>query len=69
MEDGQPPYLQQKGELDTHGNSKFELGAEHRQYEMEGDTEIHEMPTVANTEELSGLSRTELRGIKYSSEL
>ncbi|KAL9626036.1 MAG: hypothetical protein Q9204_007634, partial [Flavoplaca sp. TL-2023a] len=44
-EEGQPPYLQPKGELDAHGNSKFELSAEQRQYELEGDTEIHEMPT------------------------
>lgn len=68
-EEDQAPYLQPKGELDAHGNSKFELGAEHRQYELEGDTEIHEMPTAANTEELSGRGRTELKGAEHSSEL
>ena len=68
-EEDQPPYLQPKGELDAHGNSKFELSAEQRQYELEGDTEIHEMPTGTNTKELNGCVRIELRGAEYSQEL
>ncbi|KAL9036527.1 MAG: hypothetical protein Q9180_004249, partial [Flavoplaca navasiana] len=68
-EEDQPPYLQPKGELDAHGNSKFELSAEQRQYELEGDTEIHEMPTGANTGELSGRGRIELKGAEHSQEL
>ncbi|KAL8873549.1 MAG: hypothetical protein Q9198_007009 [Flavoplaca austrocitrina] len=69
-EEDQPPYLQPKGELDAHGNSKFELSAEQRQYELEGHTEIHEMPTGANTGELSGgCGRIELRGAEHSQEL
>ncbi|KAL8834463.1 MAG: hypothetical protein Q9176_007487 [Flavoplaca citrina] len=68
-EEDQPPYLQPKGELDAHGNSKFELSAEQRQYELEGDIEIYEMPTGANTGELSGCGRIELRGAEYSQEL
>lgn len=54
VNDSQTPYLQPKCELDTHGNSKLELDAEQRQYELEGDTEIHELPTVANAGELDG---------------
>ncbi|KAL8979196.1 MAG: hypothetical protein Q9205_005410, partial [Flavoplaca limonia] len=68
-EEDQPPYLQPKGELDAHGNSKFELSAEQRQYELEGDIEIYEMPTGANTGELSGCGRIELRGAEHSQEL
>ncbi|KAL8635897.1 MAG: hypothetical protein Q9226_009309 [Calogaya cf. arnoldii] len=69
MGENQPPYLQQKGELDAQGNSKFELGAEQRQYELEGETEVYEMPTVANTGEPSGRGLIELRGAEHSSEL
>ncbi|KAI4271509.1 MAG: hypothetical protein LQ337_005953, partial [Flavoplaca oasis] len=69
QEEDQPPYLQPKGELDAHGNSKFELSAEQRQYELEGDTEIYEMPTGADTGELSGCGRIELRGAEHSQEL
>ncbi|KAL8884835.1 MAG: hypothetical protein Q9215_007199 [Flavoplaca cf. flavocitrina] len=68
-EEDQAPYFQQKGELDAHGNSKFELGAEQRQYELEGDTDIHEMPTNADVEELGGRGRVQLRGAEHSREL
>ncbi|KAI4218214.1 MAG: hypothetical protein L6R36_009075 [Xanthoria steineri] len=54
VDDSQTPYLQPKGELDAHENSKLELDAEQRQYELEGDTEVHELPTDTDTRELSG---------------
>ncbi|KAL9036405.1 MAG: hypothetical protein Q9180_004319 [Flavoplaca navasiana] len=69
VDEDRQPYLQRKGELDAHENSKFELSAEQRQYELEGDTEIHEMPTGANARELSGCGRTELRGEEHSKEM
>ncbi|KAL8671477.1 MAG: hypothetical protein Q9168_004027 [Polycauliona sp. 1 TL-2023] len=69
VEDDQAPYLQQKGELDAPGNSKFELGAEQRRYELEGDIEIHEMPTALGVEELNRSGRRELRGPEHSREM
>ncbi|KAL8765142.1 MAG: hypothetical protein Q9209_007690 [Squamulea sp. 1 TL-2023] len=61
--DDQQPYLQLKGELDAHGNSKFELDAGQAQYEL-GATEVHEMSTGDNS-----YGRRELRGEEHSTEL
>lgn len=61
--DDRPPYLQPKGELDAHGNSKFELDAGQRRYEL-GATEVHEMETGDVTH-----GRRELRGEEHSSEM
>ncbi|KAL8857728.1 MAG: hypothetical protein Q9178_005763 [Gyalolechia marmorata] len=58
-----PPYLQPKGELDAHENSKFELDAGQVQCEL-GATEVHEMSTGDNT-----YGRRELRGEEHSTEL
>ena len=61
--DDHPPYLQPKGELDAHENSKFELDARQAQYEL-GATEVHEMSTGDNT-----YGRRELTGKDHSTEL
>ncbi|KAL8993683.1 MAG: hypothetical protein Q9169_006160 [Polycauliona sp. 2 TL-2023] len=69
VEEDQAPYLQHKGELDAQGNSKHELAAEQKRYGLEGDIEIHEMPSPANIGELGGSGRTELRSAEHSQEL
>ena len=60
-----PPYLQQKGELDAIGNTVFEMDGRDRRHELEPDAEIHEMPTRRCGYD----GRTELRGEEHASEL
>lgn len=57
-----PPYLQQKGELDASGNTVYEIDGQERQHELEGGTEIHEMATNFD-------GRIELSCEEHSSEL
>ncbi|KAL8930803.1 MAG: hypothetical protein Q9208_000344 [Pyrenodesmia sp. 3 TL-2023] len=60
------PYLQQKGELEAEERRKYELQAEIKQYELEGDHDIQEMSTPAND---LALNRPELRGEEHCKEL
>lgn len=60
-----PPYLQQKGELDASGNTVSEIDGRERRHELEPDAEIHEMPI----RECGYDGRTELRGEEQTSEL
>lgn len=56
-------YLQREAELEAEELKKFELHAEQRQFEVEGDNDICEMSTSANTH------RLELRGEEHSKQL
>lgn len=65
-EDDQP-YLQQKGELKTEERRIYELHANQRQHELEGNDEISEMP--ASTNPLVHPHRPELSGGEHCKEL
>lgn len=56
-------YFQRKGELEADERRKFELHAEQRQNELEGENEIREMSTSAD------VPRSELRGEEHCREL
>ncbi len=62
-------YLQRKGELEATEQAKFELDGTPRQLELEGDNEIHEIPTSINNPVISRLQSHELRGEEHSKEL
>ncbi|KAL8748513.1 MAG: hypothetical protein Q9184_007251 [Pyrenodesmia sp. 2 TL-2023] len=63
------PYFQQKGELDAEESTKYELDAEQKEHELEGDNEIRELPTNAKACERIGLDRYELRGEEHCEEM
>ncbi|KAL8896444.1 MAG: hypothetical protein Q9207_007701 [Kuettlingeria erythrocarpa] len=63
------PYLQQKGELDAEERRRFELDAEQKKYELEGDNDIHELPTTSNSCARTRLDRHEVRGEEQCKEL
>lgn len=56
-------YFQRKGELEAEERRKFELHANKREHELEGEIEIREMSTSAN------VPRSELRGEEHCREL
>ncbi|KAI4186238.1 MAG: hypothetical protein LQ346_005739 [Caloplaca aetnensis] len=63
------PYLQQKGELDAEERRRFELDAEQKKYELEGDNDIHELPTATDSCARTRLDRQELRGEEHCKDL
>lgn len=46
--EGNQPYLQRKAELEGEEKWKFELDAVERRHELDGENEIHEVPTETN---------------------
>lgn len=63
------PYFQQKGELEAKDVVKFELHAESRQTELDGEREIHEMPSLEASHDEQASHRQELRGEEHCKEL
>ncbi|KAI4123942.1 MAG: hypothetical protein LQ338_005053 [Usnochroma carphineum] len=68
-EDDDQPYLQRKAELEAEEQAKFELDAEQRQHELEGDNEIREMAATANGGAAMSHQRYELNGEERCKEL
>ncbi|KAL8717646.1 MAG: hypothetical protein Q9225_005135 [Loekoesia sp. 1 TL-2023] len=67
--EGDQPYSQQRGELEVEKKRTLELNAERRQYEGEGNNEIHEISATAETDEQKNLDRYELSGGEHCKEL
>lgn len=64
------PYLQQKPELEAEEQQRHELEARQKIYELDGETEIKELPAGIYEHRLAVMrSRQELRGGEYSREL
>lgn len=62
-------YLQRKAELEATDQAKFELDGVSRRLELEGDNEIHEIPTSIDNLAMSRWQSHELRGEEHSKEL
>ena len=64
------PFLQQKAELEAEERRKYELEARQKIHEMDGSTEIIEIPAGTQEHRLAVMrSRQELTGGEYSQEL
>lgn len=64
------PYLQQKAELEAEERRKYELEARQKIHELDGGTEIREIPAGTHEHRLAVMrSRQELRGGEHSQEL
>lgn len=67
--EGVQPYLQQKPELEAEEKRKQELDAEERRYELNGESEIHEMSDTSNNGLPASRVLQELRGEEHAREL
>lgn len=67
--EGVQPYLQQKPELEAEEKRKQELDAEERRYELNGESEIHEMSDTSNNALPASRVLQELRGEEHAREL
>lgn len=67
--EGVQPYLQQKPELEAEEKRKQELDAEERRYELNGESEIHEMSDTSNIALPASRVLQELRGEEHAREL
>ena len=64
------PYLQQKAELEAEERRKYELEARQKIHELDGGTEIREIPAGTHEHRLAVMrSRQELTGGEHSQEL
>ncbi|KAL8827410.1 MAG: hypothetical protein Q9170_007028, partial [Blastenia crenularia] len=69
ISEAEPPYLQQKGELQAEERIKYELHAEEKQNELGNENEIHEMPPSKSGYDERTVHQTELRGEEHCKEL
>lgn len=67
--EGAQPYLQQKPELEAEEKRKQELDAEERRYELNGESEIHEMSDTSNNGLPASHILQELRDEEHAREL